>query len=86
MADEEDAELMEALQIVSHRKGKGKGKGKKGKKETFPTNSASASSVPSVANTELPFKLQAQGSFKLGQERQKRLAAMKQKTRCSTCG
>eukprot|EP00971_Amphidinium_carterae_P268529 5327375-Amphidinium_carterae.1 len=28
----------------------------------------------------------ASTSFKLGHERQKRLAAMKQKTRCSTCG
>eukprot|EP00971_Amphidinium_carterae_P254840 5058864-Amphidinium_carterae.1 len=60
MADDDDEKLMQALAIVSQKKGKGKGKGKKGKKETFPTNSASASSVPSVANTELPFKLQAQ--------------------------
>eukprot|EP00971_Amphidinium_carterae_P002832 55667-Amphidinium_carterae.1 len=67
MADDEDQELNEALSIVAQRnaqrKVKGKGKGKTGKKETFPTNSTSASSVPSMANTELPFKLQAQGSF-----------------------
>eukprot|EP00971_Amphidinium_carterae_P248914 4940989-Amphidinium_carterae.1 len=79
---DDDDELVQALAIVHQRKGKGKGKAKgKGKqKEVLPP------SQPAISNGELPFKLKAEGSFKMTQERQKRLVALKQWTKCSACG
>eukprot|EP00971_Amphidinium_carterae_P084355 1669615-Amphidinium_carterae.1 len=78
----DDDELIHALAIVHQRKGKGKGKAKgKGKqKEVLPP------SQPAISNGELPFKLKAEASFKMTQERQKRLVALKQRTKCSACG
>eukprot|EP00971_Amphidinium_carterae_P341889 6480948-Amphidinium_carterae.1 len=91
MDEVDDPELLQAFAAAAQAKGhfrklKGKSSGKgKANKTIPPVPSSTASGPPAVGNTDLPFKIQGSGSFQLQQQRQKRLANLKQRTRCSVC-